>query len=65
MDVGLIVKNVSRIKNEITISVGMSVKIQKEHRACKKICIWNPATRSCKNVKYVGSNVDDSVVTCD
>ena len=27
--------------------------------------IWNPATCSCKNGKYLGSTVDDSVITCD
>ena len=32
---------------------------------CKKIYIRNPATSSCKNDKYLGSIIDDSVVTCD
>ena len=27
--------------------------------------IWNPATWSCKNGKYLASIVDDSVMTCD
>ena len=27
--------------------------------------IWNPATCSCENGKYLASIVDDSVITCD
>ena len=27
--------------------------------------IWNPATGNCENGKYVGSIVDNSVITCD
>ena len=27
--------------------------------------IWNPATCSCKNGKYLASIIDDSVITCD
>ena len=41
----------------------MSVKIQKKH-VCKKDYIWNPATCSCKNGKYLEIIIDDSVVTC-
>ena len=29
------------------------------------IYIWDPASRSCKNGKYVGSITDDSVIMCD
>ena len=32
---------------------------------CEKGSIWNPATCSCENVKYVGSVIDDSVISCD
>ena len=32
---------------------------------CKKDYIWNPATFSCKNGKYLASIIDDSVITCD
>ena len=31
----------------------------------RKKTVWNPATRSCKNGKYVGSIIDDSVIKCD
>ena len=37
----------------------------KEHNAFKKGYIWNSATCSCENVKYVGSLTDDSVIMCD
>ena len=37
----------------------MSVKIR------EKNCIWNSATSSCEYGKYVGSIIDNSVVTCD
>ena len=32
---------------------------------CKKDYIWNPATCSCKNGKYLGSIIDDLAITCD
>ena len=31
---------------------------------CKNDNICNPATCSCKNGKYIGSIIDDSVITC-
>ena len=31
----------------------------------KKDYIWNPATCTCKNGKYVVSVIGDSVITCD
>ena len=52
VNVNLIVFNVTQIKSGITISVGVSVKIQKNNVRMKKNYIWNPA---CKNGKYVGS----------
>ena len=36
----------------------------KNHHICKKNYIWNLATCSCKNVKYLASLIDDSVITC-
>ena len=36
----------------------------KKHHICEKDYIWNPATCSCKNGKYLASVIDDSVVTC-
>ena len=32
---------------------------------CKKYYIWNLATSSCENGKYVGSIIGDPVITCD
>ena len=29
------------------------------------INIWNPATCSCENIKYVGSIIGNSLITCD
>ena len=37
----------------------------KQQKIAKNICIWNPATCSCKNGKYVESIIDDSVIMCD
>ena len=37
----------------------------KKRHICEKNCIWNPATCSCKNGKYLASIVDDSVITYD
>ena len=31
----------------------------------RKNYIWNPATYSCKNGKYLANIMDDSVITCD
>ena len=28
-------------------------------------CIWNPATCSCENEKYLASIMDNSAITCD
>ena len=35
----------------------------KKHHICEKDYIWNPATCSCKNGKYLASIIDDSVIT--
>ena len=35
-----------------------------EHRVCEKGYFWNPAASSCKNGKYAGTIIDDSVVVC-
>ena len=32
---------------------------------CEKCYIWNSATCSCQNGTYLGSIIDDSVITCD
>ena len=31
----------------------------------KKNYVWNPATCSCKNSKYLANIFDNSVITCD
>ena len=36
----------------------------KEH-VCGKDHIWNPATYSCENGKYLAGNIDNSVIKCD
>ena len=35
------------------------------HDVCEKYFVWNPATCTCKNGKYLASIIDDSVITCD
>ena len=37
----------------------------KKHHICEKDYIWNPATCSCKNCKYLVSFKGDSVITYD
>ena len=39
----------------------MSVK----SNICLKDYIWNSATCTCKNDKYLANIMDDSVITCD
>ena len=60
VNVSFMVENVTRIKSGITISVGVSVKILKEHNSCEQDYILNPATSSGENGKYVGSITEDS-----
>ena len=38
-------------------------KNKKKHRVCEKDYIWNPATCSCKNDKYLGTIIDNPVIT--
>ena len=40
-------------------------KNPREHRVSKKNYIQNPATCTCKNVKYLGSFIDELIITCD
>ena len=40
-------------------------KNPKEHNMCEKYHIWNPATCSCENGKFLASIADDSVITRD
>ena len=37
----------------------------KNHHICEKDYIWNPATCSCKNGKYLARIINDSVIACD
>ena len=54
-------ENVIQINGGITININVSVK---NIIYVKKDYIWNPATCSCKNIKY-SSIIDDTVITCD
>ena len=55
-------ENVIQINGGITINGWC--KCKKCH-VCEKNYIWNPATYSCKNGKYLASITDDSAITCD
>ena len=37
----------------------------RKRHGCKKDYIWNPATCSCRNGKYLASVTDNSAITCD
>ena len=37
----------------------------KKHHICEKDYVWNPATCSCENGKYLASIMDDSAIICD
>ena len=58
------VEKVTRIKGGITINARVSVKIRGNIISAKKY-IWNPATCSCENSKYLGSTFDDSMISRD
>ena len=51
------------VKIVAQIKIAIKEKIKKKHH--EKDYIWNPATCSCKNGKYLASIIDDSVITCD
>ena len=36
-----------------------------DHNSCEKDYIWNPATCSCENGKYLRSVIDGLKITCD
>ena len=36
----------------------------KKHHKCEKDYIWNPATCSCENGKYLASIMNDSAIMC-
>ena len=37
----------------------------KKHHICEKDYIWNIATCTCENGKYLANFIDDSVIMCD
>ena len=37
----------------------------KKRHVCEQDYVWNPATCSCENGKYLANIMDDSAVTCD
>ena len=57
--VNLMAENVIQIKSGIIINVGASVK----NIIYVKKYIWNPATYSCENGKYLASITDNSGIT--
>ena len=56
------IENVIQIKSGKMINVVASAE---KHHICEKYYIWNPATCSCKNGKYLASIIDDSVIMSD
>ena len=64
LNVGLMSKNVTQIKNGIKINIGANVKISHKNYECKKIYIWNSATCSCKNGRFAGIIISDAVIMC-
>ena len=61
VNINLMVENVIQIQSQIMINADRSA----EKHICEKDYIWNPATCSCKNGKYLASIIDNSVITCD
>ena len=37
----------------------------KKHHVCKKDYIWDPATCSCQDGKYLATIMDNSAIICD
>ena len=56
------VESVIQIKNGIMVSVDANLE---KHLICAKYYIWNPATRSFENGKYLASIIDDLVIMCN
>ena len=51
----------NQIRSGIMINAAVSGK---KYHICEKDYIWNPATCSCENGKYLASIIDDSVIMC-
>ena len=64
VNASLTVANVTRIKSRIMINVGVSAKIRKNIMHVKKDHICNSASYNCKNVEYLASTIEDSLITC-
>ena len=62
VNVNLTVENVIQTKSGIMINVDAR---NKKHWVHEKYYIWNPATCSCENGKYLASIIYDLVITCD
>ena len=62
VNISLVEENVIQINGGIAINVDVSVK---NIIFVRKNYIWNPATCSCKNGKYLASIIDNSVIKCD
>ena len=56
------VESVIQIKNGIMVSADANVE---KHLLCAKYYIWNLATRSFENGKYLASVIDDLVIMCN
>ena len=62
----MVIKNVTQIKSGIWINVYVRAKSEKKNMCAKTyIYIWNPNTCTCENGKYLGSIINDSLITCD
>ena len=48
----------------VTLSVTYRCEYKKR-QICEKDHIWNPATCSCGNGKYLTSIIDDTAIKCD
>ena len=63
MNASLMVEKKTQINNGITVNVSLRTKIWKNIRCARKNYIWNPAPCSCENGYYLGSIIDDSLIT--
>ena len=55
-------------ENEIQTNCGVTINVDVSVKNIiyeKKYYIWNPATCSCENGKYLARIMDDSAITCD
>ena len=59
------VKNIIQFKSGIKIRVNVSVKIYLNIVYAKKYYLLNRSACPCQKNEYLGSIIDDSVVTCD